>query len=97
MATLDWDPDRWYWIDGGHFLSYIIKDGHDAIINRNPGTTRLADKWQGYFLGNYKFYWSQVWKPLRSGKEAAFMWSIWHKAVAVNEWRARIAPASTSK
>ena len=32
-----------------------------------------------------------------SGKEAAFIWSIWHKAVAVNEWRARIAPASISK
>ena len=25
------------------------------------------------------------------------MRSIWHKAVAVNEWRARIAPASISK
>ena len=35
-----------------------------------------------------------VWTPL---KEAAFIWSIWHKAVAVNEWRARIAPASISK
>ena len=25
------------------------------------------------------------------------MWSIWHKAVAVNEWRAHIAPVSISK
>lgn len=25
------------------------------------------------------------------------MWSIWHKAVEVNEWRACIAPASISK
>ena len=31
------------------------------------------------------------------GKEAMFMWSIWHKAVAIHEWRARIAPASISK
>ena len=23
--------------------------------------------------------------PLWYGKEAAFMWSIWHKAVAINE------------
>ena len=20
LATLGWDPDRWHWIDGGHFL-----------------------------------------------------------------------------
>ena len=25
------------------------------------------------------------------------MWSIWHKVVAMNEWRACIAPASTPK
>lgn len=56
LATLGWDPDRWQWIDGGHFLNYITKDGGDAIINRNPGTTRAADKWQGYFPGNYRFY-----------------------------------------
>ena len=91
------DPDRWRWIDGGHFLDYTTKDGRDNILNRNPGTTRAADKWQGYLPGNYKFYWSQVWDPMRSGKEATFILSIWHKAIAVNEWRARIAPASISK
>ena len=97
LATLGWDPDRWRWIDGGHFLDYTTKGGRDAIINQNAGTTRAAVKWQGYLPGNYKFYWSQIWDPLRAGKEAAFIWSIWHKAIAVNEWRARIAPASISK
>ena len=96
-ATPGWNPDRWRWVDGGHFLDYTTKAGRDSIINRNPGTTRAADKWQGYLPGNYRFRWSQVWDPLRNGKEAAFSWSIWHKAVAVNEWRARIAPASISK
>jgi hypothetical protein len=97
LATLGWDPDRWRWIDGGYFLDYTIKAGREAISNRNPGSTRARDKWQGYLPSNYRFFWSQVWDPLRSGKEAAFMWSIWHKAVAVNEWRARIAPASISR
>ena len=54
-------------------------------------------KWQGYLPGNYRFYWSQIWDTLRAGKEAAFIWSIWHKAVAMNEWRARIAPVFISK
>ena len=64
------------------------------ISNRNPGATRAANKWQGLLHGNYRFYWSQIWDPQRPGKEVAFIWSIWHKAVVVNEWRARIAPAT---
>jgi hypothetical protein len=35
--------------------------------------------------------------PLRSGKEATLMWSIWNIAVAINEWRAHIVPASIFK
>ena len=97
LASLGWDPDRWRWLEGGHFLDYNTKDGRDTITNRDPGTTRAVEKWQGYLPGNYHFYWSQVWDPHRAGKEAAFIWSIWHKAVAVNEWRARIAPVSISK
>ena len=73
LATLEWDPDRWRWSDEGRFLEYTTKDGRMAITNRNPGSTHAMDKWQGYLPGNYKFYWSQVWDPLRSGKEAAFI------------------------
>ena len=68
-----------------------------TVANSNPGSTHAGDKWQGYLPGNYKFYWSQIWDPFRVGKETAFIWSIWHKAIAVNEWRARITPTSLSK
>jgi hypothetical protein len=97
MTTLGWDLDHWRWADGGHFFYYTTKAGRDSITNRSPDITRVGDKWQGYLPDNYRFLWSQVWDPLHSGKEAVFIWSIWHKAVAVNEWRARIAPASISK
>ena len=97
VATLGWDPDRWRWIEGGRFLDYTTKDGREFITKRHLGTSRATEKWQGYLPNNHRIYWSQVWDPMRAGKEAAFMWSIWHKAVAVNEWRARIAPASISK
>ena len=97
VATLSWDPDRWRWGDGGRFLDYTTKKGGDILTSRSQGSSRVADKWQGYLPGNYRFQWSQVWDSNRSSKEAAFIWSIWHKAVAVNEWRARIAPASISK
>ena len=62
--------------------TYTNKDGRDFI---KPGITRAADKWHGHLLGKYKFYWSQVWDPIRSRKEVVFMWSIWYKAIAVNE------------
>ena len=96
-TTLCWDSDRWHWKDSSHFLNYTSKIGKDSIINRNPRTIRAADKWQGYLSGTYRFYWSQLWDPLRAGKESDFMWFIWHKVVTVNEWRTRIAQVSISK
>jgi hypothetical protein len=97
MATLIWDPDRWRWSEGCCFLDYTTKLGREFITKRMEGVNNAIDKWQGYLPRNYKFYWSQIWDPLRAGKEVAFIWSIWHKAVAINEWRARIAPTSISK
>ena len=96
-TTLGWNPDQRRWVDGYRFLNYTTKLGIEVVNNRNPGTTRAGEKWQGYLPGNYRLYRSHVWDPLRSSKEAAFMWFIWHKVVAINEWRAQIAPAFISK
>ena len=56
LATLGWDPDRWRWIDEGHFLDYATKDGRDSITNMHLGITRAMEKWQGYLPSNYRFY-----------------------------------------
>lgn len=85
MATLGWDPDCRRWVDGLCFLNYTTKFGRDFVINRNLGITCVAEKWQGYLPGKYRFYWLQVWDPVRSGTKATFMWSIWHKVVVVNK------------
>ena len=45
VSALSWDPNRLRWIDGGQFLEYTTKSGRDVIINKNPGTTCVADKW----------------------------------------------------
>ena len=84
LGGYPWDPDRWRWTDVHCFLNYTSKMVRDLVINRIPSVTRAAEKWQGYLPSNYRFHWSQVWDPLRSDKEAAFMWPFWHKAVAVN-------------
>lgn len=54
-STLRWDPVRWRWVEGGHFLNYTIKLGRDFITKRTEGVNHAADKWQGYLPGNYKF------------------------------------------
>lgn len=41
--------------------------------------------------------WSQDWDLLQSNEEAPFMWSLWHKAMVVNEGRDGIMPTSISK
>ena len=96
-ATLQWDPDRWRWVEGCYFLDYTTKIGREYITKKTEGANNDVEKWQGDLPRNYKFYWSQVWDMLRAGKKATFMWSAWHKAIAVNKWRARIAPVSISK
>ena len=78
-ATLRWDSDRWRWTNGSRFFNHTTKMGRNSVIIRIPGVTRAAKKWQCYLFSNYRFQWSQVYDPLRSGKEAAFIWSIWHK------------------
>jgi hypothetical protein len=71
LATLGWDPDWWWWIVNGHFLDYTIKDGREYIINGNPDTTCAAD--MGFLPINYRFLWSHVWDPLRSGKNCVHL------------------------
>lgn len=61
----------------------MTKDGHEFIVNRNPGSTHVGDKLQCHLLDNYKFYWSQVWDPFRAGKKTVFIWSIWHKTLSL--------------
>lgn len=44
VASLEWDLDRWRWMDGDHFLNYTTKDGKEPISNRNPDATRAGEK-----------------------------------------------------
>ena len=97
MTTLQWDPDSWRWRDGCRFLNYTTRSGRKIFISKIQGFTHAANKWQGYLLSNYRNHWFQVWDPICSGKEVVFIWSMWHKAMIVNEWKAHTAPASILK
>lgn len=39
---------------------------------------------------SFKLRWPTIWTKERTQKECGLLWAIWHRAVAVNEWRGRI-------
>jgi hypothetical protein len=69
----------------GVFLTTLLNRGETLSLRKPRGSMMPWINGRVYLPRNYKLYWSHVWDPLRSRKEAAFMWSIWHKAIIVNE------------
>ena len=47
-------------------------------------------RWRGSLLRNTLVDWKDTWTAKRAQKEAVFVWSVWHKAITVNEWRQKI-------
>lgn len=90
------DPKWWRWINEGRSLTIPLKrvETPSSIEIREP----LVGQTNGRATSRVtiELYRSQIWDPLRSDKAVAFIWSIWHKVVAVNEWRACNAPTSFS-
>jgi hypothetical protein len=52
----------------------------------------IPEKWHGLLPMSFQPRWSDVWNKQRPQKEAGFLWSVLHCAVAVNTWRAQMAP-----
>lgn len=86
--------DRWKGSTSLNLTQYLGKTPSSTWF---PGQCRWHANGKATFPRNYGCYCPQIWDPSQSGKETIFMWSIWHKAVAVYEWSARIALASISK
>ncbi len=87
---MDFDPHRWKWRNGDLLLRYTAKLGRSLLNPRKKLNTPIHEKWPGALQASFKPAWTKVWDKNRARKEAAFMWSVWHNAVAVNAWRRRI-------
>jgi hypothetical protein len=86
------DPGRWNWRGQGPLLSYTFKLGRKLLNPRARLLRSMADKWTGILPASYEPNWNEVWSHSRPQKEAGFLWFVYHKAVAVNHWRAQIGP-----
>jgi hypothetical protein len=91
VKDLEWDPGRIVWSSMKPFMSYSTRMGREFLRKRKPVVPVAQKKWSNVLQPTFQFKWANTWDPERAGKEAGFIWQIWHRAVAVNEWRGRIS------
>jgi hypothetical protein len=88
-SELSFDPGRWSWSDKSPLLSYTLKLGRKLLNPRVYLQRPMAQK--------YEPNWNEIWNLSCLLKEANFIWSMYHKAVAVNHWRAQMGPHINSR
>jgi hypothetical protein len=92
IQDLVFDPGRFHWTNNlGTLHSYSAKKGRSQILYPRVDLKRpIPEKWHGLLPASYKPNWKEVWVIRRPQKEAAFLWSVYHRAIAVNQWRAQM-------
>ncbi|KAG0571902.1 hypothetical protein KC19_VG052100 [Ceratodon purpureus] len=96
LSCLSFDPARWLWRPGDELYWYSARKG---CLWRNPRLTLslpISVKWAGLVPGTYTPDWQSLWSAARPRKEAGFLWSFYHKAIAVNKWRHRSHPLTSA-
>jgi hypothetical protein len=96
LGRLDFDIGRWAWKNGLPLHRYSAALGRQLIHPRPMLEKATATKWRGVLPTNYQPPWSHIWDKRRPAKDAAFMWSLMHGAVAVNARRSEIFPNTPS-
>ena len=86
------DPTMWRWSAGIPFTMYSAKKGREMLGGFTSLQKPIQEKWRSEGGLSCVPKWTEVWKSTRSKKEAGFMWSLWHRAVATNSWRGRFLP-----
>jgi len=97
MAVLSFDPGRWRWSNGKPLLHYTASIGRKLLTKSTQLTRPIPSKWPTLLQDSFAPLWKDIWIKARPQKDAAFIWSVWHNAVAVNSWRAQIAPGIDSR
>ena len=91
----DFDPVLWKWRTNQPLMMYSAKAGKEVLNERTQLKTPIAEKWREEYTLNFQLDWKKLWKS-RSQKEAAFLWSLWHQAIATNSWPSKYNPRANS-
>lgn len=65
-------------------MNYNVREGKKLFNSRETPSRNVSKKWNQIFSTDFKLKWQHVWLKRRSKKEVGFLWSLWHKALAVN-------------
>jgi len=89
---LQFDPGRWRCRNGDLLHAYTAKKGKLMVKPWPQLKKSILDKWKGILPANFQPPWGEIWHPSKLQKEVAYLWSVIHKAIAVNSWRAQLFP-----
>ena len=92
VSRLTFDPGRWQWCPGVDLFSYSSSQGRVWRRPRLQLQYPISEKWEGLVPPDFRPDWHEVWVPGRPRKEAGFLWSLLHRAIAVNHWRRQTVP-----
>lgn len=87
IQQLNFDPHQYSWPGGTPLLQFSAQLAREWMRNPEEPVDLSRSKWWGILPRNSNVDWQDTWKAKRAQKESAFIWSVWHKALAVNEWR----------
>ena len=93
LDQLFFDPARWWWPEVTPFFAYSAKEGRKWITKQTTLKKLVPHKRRNEIPPSTSLEWNIIWHKAKAQKEAAFLWSIIHKAVAVNEWRGKFLMA----
>jgi hypothetical protein len=91
IAELWFDPGRWGWGDKGGLRTNTTRLGRKLLTPRSELARPIPMKWRGLLPATFKPRRYEVWSTNRPQKEAGFLWSLYHCAIAENCWRAQIS------
>jgi hypothetical protein len=92
ISQLQFDPGRWRRACGVPLMAYSMQIGRKLMNPHHQLTRSIPEKWHGLLPMTYQPRWCDIWNKRRPQKEAGFLWSVLHCAVAVNSWQAQMAP-----
>ena len=87
ILELDLDPCRYSWPDQTPLLQFTSKLARDWFWSDDTPVDLSRTRWRSSLPRNTYVDWKDTWCTRRAQKEAAFVWSVWQKAIAVNKWQ----------
>lgn len=67
-------------------MKYSSELRRKLLNDRQRLSILIQEKWENVLHKTLQPKWSDVWLQAHAKKELGFIWALWYKALAVNEW-----------